>query len=451
MPASSSAAPAEFRIPQFEVQRLQLDGPGDPFPVAEEVQAERQQTMKAVNLCLRKENAESTIKAYESLIAQEVGQAQQALDTLLLPLDVEDKFLALFGWILKNNAEIKWSRIRSLRSALMKYHVRRGEPCILDEWSPKMAALWAGLSKTAKHDGKGKDPIDFGDVVRFLCRTSTDTEPAMQRNRAMIAVSFFGVRRSAETRNFVMADVKQVPNHDFHLNVRCQKNDQEGLGMICVIPDIRALGQNSPARILQKWLETRAAFQKSDNDGEPLFVTVTGRPATIGGSVSADSFRKLVTANFQGNTATHSLRKGGARFYSAAESPEQATMFQGGWRTAETMRTIYTSLTTPEVHNAIHKAANVGGVQHVLVYLSEQVGLSDGGVGSVDESVIQDYLAIVGDAINVVPWRSLITLRVGIAVKRFTSHSNETVRAKAIGVHCRLRSEFAAHKAQVKS
>ena len=215
VPSLSSASSSDFTIPHFAVQRLRLDGLGAPFPVAEKILEERQQTTNVVDLCLSKECADSTIKTYESLIAQEVGQAEQALDTLLLPLDTEDKFLALFGWILKNNADIKWSRVRSLRSALIKYHARRGQPSILTEWSPKMTALWAGLSKSAKHDSKGKDPIDIGDVLRFFHRTATDTEPAMQRNRAMIAVSFFGVRRSAETRTFVMADVKRVANHDF--------------------------------------------------------------------------------------------------------------------------------------------------------------------------------------------------------------------------------------------
>ena len=131
------------------------------------------------------------------------------------------------------------------------------------------------LSRSTCHETCGKDPIDFPEVAKFLFDTGEDPTPSIQRNRAMTVVSFFGVRRSAETRNFEVRDVS-TKQDDFVLKVRCQKNDQEGLGSICIIPNIRSFGKNSPACILAEWLSVRRAFQRSDAESEPLFITTTG-------------------------------------------------------------------------------------------------------------------------------------------------------------------------------
>ena len=80
-----------------------------------------------------------------------------------------------------------------------------------------MAALWSGLSRLASHDGRGKEPIEFVDLMKFLHRTDSNTGPWMHRNRAMVVVCFFGVRRSAETLSFVLSDVTPMPNGDYQL------------------------------------------------------------------------------------------------------------------------------------------------------------------------------------------------------------------------------------------
>ena len=50
-------------------------------------------------------------------------------------------------------------------------------------------------------------------------------------------------------------DVKFQASHDFHLMVQCQKNDQEGIGMHCVIPAVESFCINSPSKLLEKWIE----------------------------------------------------------------------------------------------------------------------------------------------------------------------------------------------------
>ena len=155
-----------------------------------------------------------------------------------------------------------------------------------------------------------------------------------------------------------------------------------------------------------------------------------------------------ISGNFAGNTSTHSLRKGGARFYSAAEAPEQATQQQGGWRTTETMRTIYTSLTPAEVQKAIHNAANVGGIEFTLSDFAQRLAcVAESARSLEDHSCIQNLLT-VSDAVDRIPWSAFIRQRAGIIVKSLVSHPSPAVRTKAISVLCMLRSKFAAYKAK---
>ncbi len=136
------------------------------------------------------------------------------------------------------------------------------------------------MSRFANHETKGKEPIDIQDVPRFLSQEGASDDPSKVRSKAMVAVAFFGARRSAETRAFNMNDIYHRSSGDVNLTVRCQKNDSEGLGMICVIPEIRALDNCSPAKDIEEvvggWLDLRGAFQRSEGGDQPLFITTQG-------------------------------------------------------------------------------------------------------------------------------------------------------------------------------
>ena len=119
----------------------------------------RVQVLNTVNICLAKQNAPSTIVSYEAILNKEVGYAQDKMDTVLLPLVTEEKFLALFGLLKLNNPDLKWSRVQALKAALKKWHSRRDLECVFDRWTPIMRALWTGLSRSARHAAKGEDPI----------------------------------------------------------------------------------------------------------------------------------------------------------------------------------------------------------------------------------------------------------------------------------------------------
>ena len=440
-----------FKIPQFSINSMKWDDTAyEDFPVDSETAAVRSQVLDTVNSCLAKQNAPSTIITYEALLKKEVGEAEAQLDAKFLPLNSQEKFVSLFGFLKLRNPDIKWSRVQALKSAIKKWHSRHHEACIFDEWTPVMQALWTGLSRSAIHASSGKEPIDFPQVMAFLKESSVDPSPALIRLRAMVAVGFFGVRRCAEILKFTIDDVKFQANHDFHLMVKCQKNDQEGIGMHCVIPAVESLCINSPSKLLEKWIECRSNFTKSTSKEEPLFCTVTGTPKNIGNELSPDSFRKALSAIFAGNTSTHSLRKGGARFYAAADTPEQATQVQGGWRMTEAKRTIYTSLTPEEVKTAIHRAANSAGDVYALQMLSKALIDTGDACERAAEDVALQFMRAIVKATSKIPFQleKFVELKAGVILKKLTRHHKDHVRNEAIPAYTALRTAYANSKAR---
>ena len=109
-------------------------------------------------------------------------------------------------------------------------------------------------------------------------------------------MAFFGVRRGAEVVQLRTDDVVTQSDTFWELKVRCQKNDPNGLGQVCVIPHIRALGVHSPVRVLQRWLDRRQLLSRSCQLSDFLFVTITGK--SKGGQVSPDSMCKHVAESF---------------------------------------------------------------------------------------------------------------------------------------------------------
>ena len=409
--------------------------------------ATRQLVLASANECLAKQNAASTISSYESLRNSLVGDAQRQLETTLLPLDSDERFLSLFSFLKAKDPDLKWSRVQSLKTALVKYHARVSMPCVFDNWNPLMRAFWTGLSRQCSHSSCGKEPIMFPAMVNVLEKLSQTNTRSSTRMAARVVVGCFGVGRCAKTLAFIINDVSGVVSTGFSLKVRCQRNDQEGIGMTCIIPDIPALGCVPQTLLLQNWLQARMRFAKSSNAEEPLLCNVTGNSKSVGNKVSADSFRKALSGLFQGNTSTHSLRKGGAKFYAAANSPEQATMLKGGWRTSETMRSIYTSLTKSEVSAAISKAAVNAG--HAYVIKRSTMSLSSISKDSLlkDSRSAIDYINLVKPLIGKVPWPVLVENKVAVFHKKLTSHEDEVVRQLATSSYGKLRSAWAVHKA----
>ena len=96
----------------------------------------------------------------------------------------------------------------------------------------------------------------------------------------------------------------------------------------------------------------------------PLFYT-TGKKALA--PVSTDNWRKQWSqkAAADRTVGTHSLRKGGAKWYrSSGKCPVDAVQVQGGWAHRETMQKIYARETKDALRRQLHLAANAAAQGH---------------------------------------------------------------------------------------
>ena len=112
----------------------------------EKVEEFRELAKQAVNLCYQSELAETTVKAYDTILRVEVDFAVQSMDVEVLPMVMESQFTALFGVMLlaRHKAagdKLKWSRVRTLKSALMHWRKRRHTTCVFDGWTHSMGAF----------------------------------------------------------------------------------------------------------------------------------------------------------------------------------------------------------------------------------------------------------------------------------------------------------------------
>ena len=162
-----------------------------------------------------------------------------------------------------------------------------------------------------------------------------------------------------QVRTHDVADVLEVSSKLARLKVRCQKKNPAGIGQVRVIPHINALGDHSPCNVLNLWLARRRELVQIHPISNKLFITLSGK--NLGRGVSTDSFRKHVAAEFGLGTAAHSLRKGGAQFWARRGTHEDATRQQGGWKTSEVMKAIYTALSPSEVRDELVRSR---GKQH---------------------------------------------------------------------------------------
>ena len=138
------------------------------------------------------------------------------------------------------------------------WRVVRGERAVFDaEWSPRMGFFWSGVKRRCIHSSVEQAPLLFSDK-RELCRRTevgcsrlrqtageavlapggiglgSMLERAMIRRRAApISLAFFGVGRASEIAGLRVADVKVDEAGGLAgVKVRCQKNDQFGVGQV---------------------------------------------------------------------------------------------------------------------------------------------------------------------------------------------------------------------------
>ena len=145
--ATSSRPSASVSLPQSHVKERTLDDrfrlPSWPSCAtsapsgtdSEDVLAARAAVRAQVDACLSNDLADSTLKSYQQVLASTVTAAEMALNKPLLPLEHDDDVLELFGFLrLRDGDGLHWSKVRTLRAALTKYHERLGVLSPFDEW-----------------------------------------------------------------------------------------------------------------------------------------------------------------------------------------------------------------------------------------------------------------------------------------------------------------------------
>ena len=409
----------------------------------------RDATHPAIAMCLQADLAASTIKTYESLISHEIGLASKNLNIDLLPMITEAQFSAFFGSLLVTHKDdLKWSKVRSLKAALVQWHKRRQQKCIFDAWAPTMVALWNGLARHSSYSTRGKDPISFDAITEDLERDRSGASAAAVRNTAMVAVAFFGLRRSTEVIAMKLKDVVEDDANGINLAVRCQKNDQRGLGQICFIPHILAMKANSPAMVLREWMALRRTLVASEDIEGPLFITTTGKK---GSPVSYDSFRKHIQEAFGASLATHSLRKGGAVYYARAGVVEDATRQQGGWRTTTVMNSIYTTLNQKEVQQELMRVVNVTSAACTVRNTFKLLGTSADEVLQQPAHAVLPFLKLASAHIPDFGRDFLTQSKLVASVHLLIRHPDASVQNQATHIYTMARSVWMSTSASKKA
>ena len=177
----------------------------------------------------------------------------------------------------RHDGDLRWAKVRTVRAAVLKWHERRQLTSILQDWTPRVRAVCSGFKKQRKHAGNGKEPVSFDEVTTVASNLDDKSTPIELRNIAMILKGFFGVRRGAEIVALKLQDVEHMGSNGVRLRIASQKNDPCGVGQVCFIPAMPALGQASPCVVLSRWLEARINVGGSQASHSPLFTTITAR------------------------------------------------------------------------------------------------------------------------------------------------------------------------------
>ena len=155
--STTTSGSSERQIGEWQVPDL-FDDNDEAVP--SDVLVHRQAVQRSIDECFANELAASTLKAYDTAL-QEVLEAANSLKTVLLPMTSELQSFQCFGYLKSKHSDLKWSRVRTVRAAIMHWHKRRFTTCILDAWTSTLAGFWNGLSQSCSHASSGKRTHQF--------------------------------------------------------------------------------------------------------------------------------------------------------------------------------------------------------------------------------------------------------------------------------------------------
>ena len=163
--------------------------------------------------------------------------------------------------------------------------------------------------------------------------------------------------------------------------------------------------------------------------------------------MSKDSLRKHVSTVFGKGTASHSLRKGGAVFYSRRGMDDDATRQQGGWKTSEVMQRIYATLTKDEVCEQIVAVGRATSVHHEIQLRVLRLGDDPEKARSASASSAWAFLTLLQNNLKVLNTRVLYDTNAPKYLRVLSRHADEDVRNMAISLHTAIHANWMSAQA----
>ena len=371
--------------------------------------------------------SKGTAEGYEAVLKSVIPMVEKENGRQVLPMATWGDFVAVFCeldrfWPTvegKNGRRVvRWNSVKKLYAAVKFWHTVRGKQSILDHWDDRMKRLWQGLERDSSHIVSEKLPLGVDSVRMMLQRGAevgksvfdkssegriVDKKELLKiRNAAAVAVAFFGTRRQAEVAALRLGNcTRDQGSGRWNIWVESQKNDQMGIGQMCVIPRMEVWGEACPTEVIQLWFRVRQGpLMRMDRLGrlsdravsripgqspkDILFPSLSGK--FWGLEASAQALTNAVRRE-TGLEVTPSARKGGAQFYLAHGMGERATQVQAGWKTPKSLQQVYGKTLGAELRTAVSTAAEQAGrVWETRNWVTKMLGTSFyDSAGQVDE------------------------------------------------------------------
>ena len=183
------------------------------------------------------------------------------------------------------------------------------------------------------------------------------------RSAVSLSVAFFGARRASEVAALRVSDVRvREAFEDVKISVRCQKNDQFGVGQMAHMVALPSWKGACPIRLLsgrqwlRKWLTShgdRLGRMSGPVGHTPMFTGLAR--ACFGLGTAASSLSAAWKSAFDGRAL--SPRKGGTRLYFTNGMTRGAAQELRGWKSPASMGAVYDKTRSWEVPPKIRAAA----------------------------------------------------------------------------------------------
>jgi integrase len=264
-------------------------------------------------------------------------------DRELAPMPCAPATLALY--LSDRASSVRPSTLRQAISAIAYAHTQSGiAKKDLPHLDQGVQDTLDGIARTHGTAARRVAPL-LAEELRAVIAKLPDTLIG-RRNRALLAVGFYGALRRSEIVALRVSDLAFTAE-GLKVRVRFSKTDQRGKSVIVALPASRFA--SCPVRALRSWLDAAGIRDgrvfRSLSNGR-LGKTLTDR------SVADIVKRAAAAAGLDGDFSGHSLRAGLATSSARNGKHDRDIMIQGRWRSHEMLATYVRDARLFGPHNA---------------------------------------------------------------------------------------------------